>query len=33
MHEDGVLKITMPKRPELKSKKVKVLKAKSKEKK
>jgi HSP20 family protein len=33
VHEDGVLKITMPKRPELKSKKVKVLKAKSKEKK
>lgn len=33
VHENGVLKITMPKRPELKPKKVKVLKAKSKEKK
>jgi HSP20 family protein len=33
VHENGVLKITMPKKPELKPKKVKVLKAKSKEKK
>ncbi len=32
-HENGVLRITMPKRPELKPKKVKVLKATSKEKK
>jgi len=32
-HENGVLRITMPKRPELKQKKVKVLKATSKEKK
>ena len=32
-HENGILKITMPKKPELKPKKVKVLKATSKEKK
>lgn len=32
-HENGILKITMPKKPELKPRKVKVLKAKSKEKK
>jgi HSP20 family protein len=32
-HENGVLRITMPKKPEMKPKKVKVLKATSKEKK
>ncbi len=32
-HENGILKVTMPKKPELKPKKVKVLKATSKEKK